>query len=126
MVVLNQLTLPCITAVHDSYIYPINLAYHFKLKDKPTTYTLLFIMYKLHIMNTSILPHSTKFSTEFKTTGSSGLMFYIADAKHSDFIGLYMHNGKLALSFNCGSGLATLKTGAKYNDGRWHRVNTIL
>ncbi|PVD23436.1 hypothetical protein C0Q70_16705 [Pomacea canaliculata] len=65
------------------------------------------------------------FSVEFKTTGRNGLIFYVADAKHIDFIGLYMKEGRITYSFNCGSGTGTLSSTETYNDGQWHKAGVV-
>jgi laminin alpha 3/5 len=64
----------------------------------------------------------SNFSLEFKTTESDGVLFYVADNKQVDFIALYMKEGKLVFSFNCGSGPAVLTSANTFNDGQWHSV----
>ncbi|XP_076440495.1 laminin subunit alpha-like [Babylonia areolata] len=64
----------------------------------------------------------SQFSLSFKTTGQNGLMFYVTDKKHIDFLGLYMVDGELHFGFNCGSGTGKIMSGDKYNDGKWHKV----
>ena len=60
---------------------------------------------------------------EFKTIVPDGLLFYVADDRQVDFIAVYLEEGKLKHSFNCGSGAARLVSTGTYNDGQWHRVS---
>lgn len=62
------------------------------------------------------------FSIEFKTTSPDGLIFYVADAKHSHFVGLVLTGGRLKYVFNCGLGDVKLESDLTYNDGLWHSV----
>ena len=57
------------------------------------------------------------FGVEFKTTESEGIIFYIADEKNSDFIALFVKNGKLIYGFNCGSGPIYIESPQSINDG---------
>ncbi|KAK3796923.1 hypothetical protein RRG08_032228 [Elysia crispata] len=59
-------------------------------------------------------------SLDFKTTGQSGVIFYTADLNHYDFLALFMDEGRLTFSFNCGTGPAIMKSPKPYNDGNWH------
>ncbi|GFY37998.1 laminin-like protein epi-1 [Trichonephila inaurata madagascariensis] len=69
----------------------------------------------------SILEDST-FALEFKSSSDSGVMFYVSDVKHIDFVGLFMKEGKIVYVFNCGTGTAVITSQNTYNDGTWHRV----
>ncbi len=60
------------------------------------------------------------FQVEFQTTDMDGVIFYIADKGHMDFIGLFLKNGQLVYGFNCGSGAGWIETEEAFNDGRWH------
>ncbi|KAK7503357.1 hypothetical protein BaRGS_00005278, partial [Batillaria attramentaria] len=64
----------------------------------------------------------SEFSLEFKTTASSGLLFYAADTKHIDSLSLYMVDGQINYRFNCGTGPANISSEKTYNDGQWHKV----
>ena len=68
----------------------------------------------------------SQFSLSFKTSGQNGLLFYVADTRHIDFLGLYMVDGELHFGFNCGSGAAKIMSGITYNDGKWHEVRAII
>lgn len=63
------------------------------------------------------------FSMEVKTTAPDGLLFYVADGRHTDYIALYMMGGNVVYSFNCGSGPARIVSPRTYNDGQWHKVS---
>ncbi|GIY52598.1 hypothetical protein CDAR_86411, partial [Caerostris darwini] len=69
----------------------------------------------------TILDDST-FALEFKSSSGSGVMFYVSDSKHIDFVGLIMKDGKIIYVFNCGTGTAMISSQKNYNDGTWHRV----
>ncbi|KAG8228153.1 hypothetical protein J437_LFUL002807 [Ladona fulva] len=62
------------------------------------------------------------FSIEFNTMEPDGIIFYVADQRHIDYIALILKDGKLVYSFNCGSGAAHISTDEAWNDGRWHSV----
>jgi len=40
-----------------------------------------------------------EFSLEFKTLSADGIMFYVADERHIDYIVLYMKGGQVGDSF---------------------------
>ena len=66
------------------------------------------------------LKKRSDFGIEFKTSASEGIIFYIADEKNSDFIALFVKEGKLIYGFNCGSGPVYIQSSIMVNDGRWH------
>ena len=66
-----------------------------------------------------------EFSIDFRTTYQDGVIFYVDDEHHSDFMALYMKDGKVMFGYNCGSGIATIPTNNFYNDGHWHTVSII-
>ncbi|XP_058457360.1 laminin subunit alpha [Malaya genurostris] len=72
------------------------------------------------------IPQKTKkqyeFSLSFKTESSEGVLFYAADSRHTDFIALYLREGKVFHSFNCGSGSANISSERRYDDNEWHTV----
>ena len=39
----------------------------------------------------------SEFSIEFKTTHRNGIIFYAANERNVDFIGLYMKNGRVSI-----------------------------
>lgn len=58
----------------------------------------------------------------FRTSEPDGVLFYASDSRHTDFIALYMQNGKLYHAFNCGSGSANISSKYEYNNNEWHTV----
>ena len=62
----------------------------------------------------------SNFGIEFKTSERNGVIFYIADEKNSDFIALFVKNGKLVYGFNCGSGPAYIESNQNVDDDQWH------
>jgi hypothetical protein len=42
-----------------------------------------------------------EFSLEFRTFAEDGIMLYVADERHIDFIALYMKGGKVGDSICC-------------------------
>jgi hypothetical protein len=67
------------------------------------------------------LKKRSDFGVEFKTSESDGIIFYIADEKNSDFIALFVKNGKLVYGFNCGSGPVYIESPQPINDGRYEQ-----
>ena len=65
------------------------------------------------------LKKRSDFGVEFKTSEADGIIFYIADEKNSDFIALFVKNGKLVYGFNCGSGPVYIESPQPINDGRY-------
>lgn len=61
-------------------------------------------------------------SFQFRSSKQNGLLFYAADARHIDFIAVYLRNGKIYHTFNCGSGLANVSSTNEYSDNNWHSV----
>ncbi|CAL1548003.1 unnamed protein product [Lymnaea stagnalis] len=59
---------------------------------------------------------------KFKTSAPNGLIFYTADANHVDFLAIFLLNGKVQFSFNCGTGTANMASTETYNDNKWHTV----
>jgi len=66
----------------------------------------------------------SEFSVELRTSASEGVVFYMSNSLHVDFIALYLKDGKLSFAFNCGSGVARASTVFTYNDDLWHTVST--
>lgn len=58
---------------------------------------------------------------ELKTLESQGTLLYGGETS-SDFIGLYLKDGKIHFGFNCGSGTGQVASAGKYNDNNWHKV----
>ncbi|XP_046389625.1 laminin subunit alpha [Ischnura elegans] len=63
-----------------------------------------------------------EFTIEFNTLEPDGVIFYVADQRHIDYISLILKGGALFYSFNCGSGPALITSEESYNDGQWHSV----
>ncbi|BFY99968.1 hypothetical protein BsWGS_03008 [Bradybaena similaris] len=61
-------------------------------------------------------------SVTFKTPSPNGVIFYAADAKHVDYFGLHLLDGKVTFGFNCGSGSGMIASPKVYNDDQWHVV----
>ena len=59
---------------------------------------------------------------DVKTRASDGVLLYMSNPRHVDFIALYLKDGKLNFAFNCGSGAALATTAFTYNDSFWHTV----
>ena len=59
---------------------------------------------------------------DLKTRASDGVLLYMSNPRHVDFIALYLKDGKLNFAFNCGSGAALATTAFTYNDSFWHTV----
>ena len=59
---------------------------------------------------------------DIKTSEAEGVILYLANTRHVDFISLYLKDGKLNFAFNCGSGAARATTDFTYNDSFWHTV----
>jgi laminin alpha 3/5 len=62
------------------------------------------------------------FQIEFKTTQDEGVIFYVTSSNHIDFVGLYLLEGKVHYSWDCGSGRAIIVSNSNYSDGQWHKV----
>ncbi|KAK3929045.1 Laminin subunit alpha [Frankliniella fusca] len=74
----------------------------------------------------SSLPKAPKMkydlSFDFKTEKPNGTIFFVSDKNIVDHIALYLVNGKVHYSFNCGSGAALLVSKEAYHDNQWHTV----
>lgn len=70
----------------------------------------------------SKIKKSYDIALQFRTALPDGVLFYASDSRHTDFIGLYMKEGKVYHSFNCGSGLANISSMNRYDDNQWHSV----
>lgn len=63
------------------------------------------------------------FQFYFRTFSAEGILLYAADKKHNDFISVYLQNGQVVYAFDCGSGMAILKSSKTYNNGIWYKVD---
>ncbi|XP_026292152.1 laminin subunit alpha [Frankliniella occidentalis] len=68
------------------------------------------------------LKQKYELSFDFKTEKPNGTIFFVTDKNIVDHIALYLVNGKVHYSFNCGSGAALLVSKDAYNDNEWHTV----
>ena len=64
----------------------------------------------------------SEFSLEFKATKDTGVIFYVSDEGHAEFLSLFLKDGQLVYGWNCGSGPAFIETEENYADGEWHYV----
>ncbi|XP_017779043.1 PREDICTED: laminin subunit alpha isoform X2 [Nicrophorus vespilloides] len=62
------------------------------------------------------------FNLEFKTLSKNGIIFYVADNAHHNFVSLFMLDGELHYTFNIGTGPAKIVSKVKWNDNVWHEV----
>ena len=42
--------------------------------------------------------------------------------RHTDYIALFMRDGRLVYAFNCGSGAVFAESEMPFNDGLWHNA----
>ncbi|ROT69802.1 putative laminin A chain [Penaeus vannamei] len=61
-----------------------------------------------------------KFSFDFRTTATEGVIFYASDELHRDVIAIYMKDGKIVMRFNPGDGPVQMRSQKAFNDGAWH------
>ncbi|XP_063440155.1 laminin-like protein epi-1 isoform X2 [Mytilus trossulus] len=64
----------------------------------------------------------SEFEVRLKTTSGNGVVFYASDVRHTDFLSLFMKEGNIIFSFDCGTGEAVIASPQTYNDGQWHTV----
>ncbi|CAH1391978.1 unnamed protein product [Nezara viridula] len=62
------------------------------------------------------------FSVDVKTGAKEGLIFYVSDHMHVDFVAVYISEGKVNFRFNCGSGAAHITSQVMISDKKWHRI----
>ena len=60
---------------------------------------------------------------EFKTSKPDGLILFMKDAERTDFFAVYIKDGRLVFSFDCGSGPSKLETDFRVDDDVWHSVD---
>ncbi|XP_034231739.1 laminin subunit alpha isoform X3 [Thrips palmi] len=68
------------------------------------------------------LKNRFELTVDFKTDQPNGTIFFVADKNYLDHIAVYLVNGKVHYSFNCGSGSALLVSKEAYDDNQWHSV----
>ncbi|XP_071954463.1 laminin subunit alpha-like [Antedon mediterranea] len=59
---------------------------------------------------------------EIKTTAQNAMIYYTADRREIDFVGVNMLNGRIVFRFDCGSGVGVIESDSTVNDGEWHFV----
>ncbi|KOC61553.1 Laminin subunit alpha [Habropoda laboriosa] len=62
------------------------------------------------------------FQINVKTMAEEGIIFFTSDISDESMIALYVRDGKIHYTFNCGSGPAQLVEEMKINDNQWHFV----
>lgn len=60
---------------------------------------------------------------QFRTFADDGLLFLMGNYSGVDFYSLELRGGKIVFQFNLGSGLMSLETDERYNDGQWHSID---
>ena len=78
---------------------------------------------RLEVHDSFPIKISTFISFKFRTLQSEGLMFYASDAQFSDFLAIWLQDGRVNYAFDCGSGFMHIKSERAYNDGRYHTVS---
>ena len=73
--------------------------------------------------DSAALNDESAFQIEFKTNLAEGVIFYVTQNNHIDFVSLYLVDGKVHYGWNCGSGKALVVSSLSYSDGRWHKVS---
>ncbi|CAG0898967.1 unnamed protein product [Cyprideis torosa] len=98
---------------------PANVGYHFSISSDSR------LEYDTRESPIPKTDSSSAFSLSFKTTSGNGVMFYVSDQNHIDFIAVYMQNGRVFYAFNSGSGAAVIESQPEfqYNDGNWHTLD---
>ena len=66
--------------------------------------------------------YRSNYHLEFRSTEPNGLIYYLGSSFHEDFLAIYLIDGNVATSFNCGSGKAKILTLKRYDDNQWHSV----
>lgn len=61
---------------------------------------------------------------DFKTYAEDGLMFLIGmEEGFTDFFSIDLVGGRVRFQYDLGSGIASMTSPEKYNDGKWHRIS---
>ncbi|KAG7265690.1 hypothetical protein CRUP_031014, partial [Coryphaenoides rupestris] len=64
-------------------------------------------------------PNVSTVTFKFRTFSSDALLMYLATDDMKDFMSLELSEGKVKLTFDLGSGVGTVTTASRHNDGRW-------
>ncbi|KAL7292410.1 hypothetical protein TKK_0013999 [Trichogramma kaykai] len=65
---------------------------------------------------------SFAFQIDIKTLANEGVVFFGADFNKRDLIALFIKDGLVHFTFDCGSGPAELISEQKINDNHWHAI----
>ena len=84
------------------------------------------LTFKVSGLHLQVFYYSSSFNVEFKTKAATGVLFYVSDENHQDFMALYIEGGMVDYDFNCGSGAARITSLLEYNDDQWHTVSNNL
>ncbi len=77
---------------------------------------------RLEVHDSFPIKIATQVSLKFRTLSPHGLLFYAADAQFSDFLAVWLQEGRVHYAFDLGSGPLHLSTARTYNDGRFHTL----
>uniref|UniRef100_A0A8C5AZY2 Basement membrane-specific heparan sulfate proteoglycan core protein n=1 Tax=Gadus morhua TaxID=8049 RepID=A0A8C5AZY2_GADMO len=64
-------------------------------------------------------PNVSTVTFKFRTFSSDALLMYLATDDMKDFMTLELSEGKIKVTFDLGSGMATATSASRHNDGRW-------
>uniref|UniRef100_A0A915EU75 Uncharacterized protein n=1 Tax=Ditylenchus dipsaci TaxID=166011 RepID=A0A915EU75_9BILA len=71
-------------------------------------------------------PHSFDrnivFSVQLRATAANGIIMFVTNEKHSDYMALYMQDGKIFFSFGSGTAQLTIQGKQSLLDDEWHSV----
>ncbi|XP_067834515.1 laminin subunit alpha-1 isoform X2 [Heptranchias perlo] len=65
---------------------------------------------------------ATQLVMHFSTFAPNGLLLYLASNGTRDFLAVELVDGKVRLTFDLGSGLLTLMSEKRYNNGTWFKI----
>ena len=65
-------------------------------------------------------PKADRIQLEFRTYASDGLI--LATGLDMDYLGIWLRDGYIVMSFDLGSGPAEKTSKKQYNDGKWHTM----
>lgn len=93
--------------------YDMSIGYRFGLKKDS----------RVEIYDALPAKRPVHYYLEFKTTETDGILFYASGARHTDYMALFMENGKLVFQFRGGANMANLTSNFMYHNGDWHTVS---
>ncbi|XP_065218238.1 laminin subunit alpha-1-like [Planococcus citri] len=82
-----------------------------------------FVTYKF---DQSKLRGKIEYMLELKTASTDGIIFYVTEPTHKDYVTLYLNESKLHFSFVCGSISASVTSEALVNEGEWHTIEFTI